>query len=436
MTGPDKEKRFERGPERRRGESPDIFNNARSAVERRTLDLHWIPLLKGVDPVAALAAIGDSPVMEYQVGDELIRLGQLNDCIFILLSGSLAAHLQSNIREDQTIPIIAGQCIGELSVIDGQPASASVIATTDVRVLKLTSDVFWDRLMVVPGVARNLALTLSERMRRTNARALGVLREQLALEHLRRELDAARQLQISMLPLQRPMFPDRLDLDVCGLMEAASSVGGDFFDVFFLEDDRLFFCLGDVSGHGIASALFMARAVGLIRVLAMTTVEPDRLLDLLNQRLCIGNDSNLFLTMFCAVLDIRSGELQYSNGGHCAPILFTGGRSSLLELPKGPLIGAFAAARYSSRTLNLGVEDLLLCYSDGITEACSGSGEEFSERRCAEIVAALAGQPIPVDLNLLLDALHSAAAEFTGKTDFEDDCTMLALRRLAPARSV
>jgi sigma-B regulation protein RsbU (phosphoserine phosphatase) len=422
---------FRRAPERRQRESSALAEHARSPSDRRVLDIDWIPLFKGVDRQAALAAIGESPVIEYRAGEEIISLGQLNECVFIVLSGSLAAHLAAQRNEDQAIAIGAGQCIGELSAIDGQPASASVVAVTDTRLLQLTADVFWERLMIVPGVARNLALTLSERMRRTNVRALGVLREQLALEHLRRELDAARQLQISMLPLHRPMFPDRVEFDVCGLMEAASSVGGDFFDVFFLDDDRLFFCVGDVSGHGIASALFMARAIGLIRVLAMSALEPHDLLEHLNQRLCVGNHSNLFVTIFCAVLNIRTGHMQYSNGGHCAPILVTKGHSELIKLPRGPLIGAFQEARYSSLSLELAELDLILCYSDGITEACSADGEEFSEHRCVDILRHLAAQVAPLPLSELLDTLRNAAADFTGRTEFEDDCTMLALRRLS-----
>ena len=416
--------RFRRGPERRRTARPD---SDAAGPQRRSRGLGWIPLFKGADPAEVEDAIGDSAIVSLNPGEVLLEIGQSNQCVYVVLSGHLSAYLDRQTRPDRAISIDAGQVLGEMSVIDGKPVSAHVIADTNARVLRLSREHFWDRLMTLPGIASNLALTLTERVRRTNEIAFAALREQLTLEHLRKELEAARALQTSMVPLQKPMFPERGDIEVCGLMEPASSVGGDFFDAFLIDEDRLFFCVGDVSGHGIAAALFMARIVGLLPILVMNGSEPDLVLRALNKRLCAGNDTNLFVTIFCAVFDTRSGLLTYSNGGHCPPIIRpSAGSAQLLRLPKGPLIGAFEGAKFSSLAVQLEVGDTLLCYSDGITESIDAKGEEYSARRCMQTLERCG----PLPLFETLRQVVCDAVEFCQSETFEDDCTLLALRRL------
>ena len=420
---------FRRGPDRRLKEDEAnalaAGETAPRRVERRTLGIRWIPLFRGVDEAAVHQALEDTEVVLLPAGTPLLKPGEHNQSVFILLSGDVAASLDNNLSPHAAIPIAPGQCIGELSAIDGKAASALVLALTDARVLKLSKDVFWNRLMALPGVAGNLMITLTERMRSTNELALKAQREQLELIHLRKELDVARQLQISMVPLQRPMFPARQDIEVCGFMEPASSVGGDLFDAFFITPRRLFFCIGDVAGHGVASALFMARTIGLLRVLAMSTGEPDRLLAELNDRLCIGNDTNIFVTLFCGMLDTDTGELIYSNGGHCPPVLRKGGVSAPLPLPRGPLIGAFEGMNFLTLGVTLEPGDTLFCYTDGVTEAQTPAGEEFTDERCLPLLATLGNMPLPE----MLDALRREVGAFTGTAMLDDDCTMLALRR-------
>ncbi len=415
---------FVRGPDRRSRSVPVDID--RRTNPRRTLGSTWIPLFKDVDEPVVMQALRECEVVEIKAGTALLRPGDINHNVYILLAGVLAAHLDTNLDLSQAITIPQGGCIGELSVIDGKPVSALVFAHTDVRLLVLTDDLFWYRLMVLPGVARNLMVSLTDRMRRTNQITLEAQREQLELVHLRKEIDFARQLQTSMLPLQRPMFPDRHDLDICGFMEPASNVGGDLFDAFFVDARHLFFCIGDVSGHGLASALFMARAVGLLRVLAMNTLAPDELLTNLNGRLCVGNDTNLFVTMFCGFLDIESGMLTYTNGGHCAPMVKTATGTAQLPLPKGPLVGALDGARYAQMRRQLDIGDTLFCYTDGVSEAHSPMNDEFGEARCVALLNRVDDGPIAN----LLDNIRQAVLSFTGTTVLEDDCTMLALKRI------
>ena len=253
-----------------------------------------------------------------------------------------------------------------------------------------------------------------------------ITQQRVALEYVRKELDIARQLQTGMLPLNRPMFPGRKDIEIAGIMEPASEVGGDLFDAFFVDTGTLFFCIGDVSGHGVPAALFMARTIGLIRIAAMGTGEPDRLLERINDQLCSGNDTSMFITLFCGFLDIASGRVIYSNGGHCAPLLLHQGEASHLPIPKGTLVGVIPGLRYLAHEIVLGEGDILVCFTDGVTEAQTEAGEEFSGARLLQLVGANANLP----LEILLDTVRREVTAFTGNHALDDDCTLLTLRRL------
>jgi sigma-B regulation protein RsbU (phosphoserine phosphatase) len=412
-------------PFKRGGEHPP----APPPVERRVRDIGWLPLFNDVDKVAVQTALDDCEVVLLPAGAALLERGEINHSVYLLLSGTLVVRLDEGAGHD-VFAIAPGECIGELSAIDGKPASARVEAAGDARLLKLSKEIFWERLMLVPGVARNLMVAMSNRMRDTNAKTLKAQEERLELQHLKKELDMAQQLQSSMLPPQTPLFAERDDIEVCGFMEPTSDIGGDLFDAFFIDDRRLFFCIGDVSGHGIAAALFMARAIGLLRVLAMNTPQPDQLLEALNERLCTANDTNIFVTLLCGFLDVKSGKLHYSNGGHCPPILSCGGSSRLLGIPKGALIGAFPGIKYKAMEYDLEPGGILFCYTDGVTEAEDASSAEFSEQRCADFVATSDTLP----LHTLLAAVRVEVMRHTGQVMLADDCTMLAIRRPAKDR--
>jgi len=423
--------RFARGPDRRmagrgltagRGPAPD---RRHPPGDRRRGDLDWLTLFRGTDLAVVEQVIGHCDVIAVPAGTPLLRPGDANDTVFLLLAGRLAAYLGSALDAESAIDIRPGECIGELSAIDGKPVSALVLAQSDARVLTLPRELFWSRLMSIPAVGRNLLAALAERMRRSNEAMLEAQRRRLALEYLQQELEVARRLQAGMLPLRRPLFPDRPDVEIAGMMEPASGVGGDLFDAFFVDEGRLFVCVGDVSGHGVPAALFMARAIGLMRIAAMGTTRPDRLLERINDELCVGNDTSMFMTIFCGFFEVASGRLTYSNGGHCAPVLMRRDGASRLPLPKGAMAGAAPGLRYAAREIVLERGEALVCFTDGATEAQNGAAEEFSEERLLAVVARHAGGP----LETLLDAVRREVTQFTGREALEDDCTLLAVRR-------
>lgn len=385
----------------------------------------WIPLFREVDEALLVRLLSRCEVRRLSAGTVLLRPGQSNDSLYILLKGELMVYLSADITTGQGIPIRPGHCIGEYSAIDRLPVSALVRCEGEAEVLHLSGPFFWKRLVPLPGVARNMMRGLTERARTTNQLALNSLRERLELEHLRKELDLARQLQASMLPLRHPLFPDREDLDVCARVEPAASVGGDFFDSFLTADDRLFLCIGDVSGHGIGAALLMARTIGLMRSLAMAATAPETVLEQLNAFLCEGNDTCLFATLFCGYLEPATGTLTYSNAGHLAPLLIQDGRCSELPLPRGLLAGVAPRATYRAETVQLNRGDLLFAYTDGLSEAEDDAGRPFGIDPCRDLLIQQREAPLPA----ILDGVREALTAFSGCGALEDDCTLMLVRR-------
>lgn len=408
---------------RRSHDRRPLAEQDQSPPDRRINGPETLALFVGVDIDQVQEILGDCEVLALPEGTTLLRPGEANTNVYLVLSGFLVTLINSDMPVDQGIVIPPGNSVGEMSVIDGKPVSALVLAKTNARLLCIPASTFWDQLSSIPGVARNLMAALSDRTRRGNEFLLESQRKQLALEHLKKELEVARQLQLSMLPLQRPIFPDRTDLEVEGSMEPAADVGGDLFDIFFIDKDRLFFCIGDVSGHGIPAALFMARTIGLLRVLAMAIHDPATLLQRANEQLSTNNDASIFVTLFCGFLDLNSGLLTYSNGGHCPPLIGNNEGVRLLPIPKGALIGAFGGLTYRTAEITLALGDTLFCYTDGVTEAPTADGGEYSLDRLTRLMASRTGHS-------LHDLLGSIKADLnTAAQSLPDDLTMLALRR-------
>lgn len=393
--------------------------------------LSRIPLFRDVAQGPLARALRGSPIHRLSRGSALLRPGQANSSIFVILEGTVSVHLDAEAAETEGvegIPLPVGQCIGELSAIDGLPASALVRAETDATVLELAPPMLWTRIVPLPGVARNLMRSLTERMRLTNQLAMAAERHRLELAQLHKELELARSLQAAMLPVDDPMFPERSDIAMAAHMEPASHVGGDFFDAFFIDEEHLFLCIGDVSGHGIAAALLMARIVGLVRVLASGERSPGLVLQGLNDALEEGNDSGVFATLFCGLLEVGSGRLVLANGGHGAPLLLRQGRCEAIEVPPGMLVGAFPNRRYQERELALLPGDLLLLHTDGITEAENARGLPFGEEGCAHVLKSVGGGEAP--LPQVLQELLASLERFVNAEPLADDCTLMALRRL------
>jgi serine phosphatase RsbU (regulator of sigma subunit) len=246
-------------------------------------------------------------------------------------------------------------------------------------------------------------------------------------ERLRaRELEHAATIQRSILPSKFPPFPERTDFELHAAMVPAKEVGGDLFDFFLMDAERLGFVLGDVSGKGVPAALFMAIARTVLRVAARHAGSPGACLTYMNQCLMEQNSSGMFVTLFYGILNTRTGLLEYTNAGHNPPYAFSlDGQVRALEERGGPMLGIFEGFQYQTRSTELLPGEGVLVYTDGVTEARDKKGDFYEEARLEGYLAAHARQPV----DELVRGLHAELERFGAGTPRADDITMLALRR-------
>ena len=240
---------------------------------------------------------------------------------------------------------------------------------------------------------------------------------------MERELDVARQVQMSMLPMD--FKPNRDECTVAATLKPALEVGGDFFDLFFVDSHRLCLSVGDVSDKGAPSALFMAAAKTLLKAHATLAQSTAGVVGRVNRELAFNNESCMFVTLFLGILDLETGELIFTNGGHNPPYLVRkGGAPERLVQRNGPALGVVELAEYTEDRIILESGDLLLVYSDGVTEAMNDGKELFGDTR---LEAAL----WPDHVNSAEDAVRTLADAVTAFEDGappSDDTTILAVK--------
>ena len=232
------------------------------------------------------------------------------------------------------------------------------------------------------------------------------------------ELNVARNIQMSMLPKTFPAFPDRKDLDLYATLTPAKAVGGDLYD-FFIRDEKLFFCIGDVSGKGVPASLVMAVSRTLFRNIAAHTSEPHRIVETMNVNICEGNDNCMFVTLFVGVLDLPTGHLWYCNAGHDAPFV----QGTQIDCKSNLPIGVDPGLNYSDQELNMVPGSMLFLYTDGLTEAENANHKLFGKERVAAVVSTFTGSP-----QQLVETMTDAVLQFAGETEQHDDLTLFALQ--------
>lgn len=242
-----------------------------------------------------------------------------------------------------------------------------------------------------------------------------------------RELEQAAMIQRSILPSQSPPFADRTDFELHAAMVPAREVGGDLFDFFLLDDDRLGFAVGDVSGKGVPAALFMAIACTLLRAAAHHHATPGGCLTYINESLVKQNGSGMFVTLFYGILNTRTGALEYSNAGHNPPYVFSpGGQIRALKERCGPMLGVLPGLQYATRSAEVGLGEGVLVFTDGVTEARRKTGDFYEELRLEAFLEANASLPAEE----LVRGVHAEVERFAAGAPRADDITVLGLRRL------
>ena len=248
---------------------------------------------------------------------------------------------------------------------------------------------------------------------------------------IERELSVARSIQMSMLPITWPPFPDRNDLDIYGCVAPAKAVGGDLFD-FRLRNEKLYFCIGDVSGKGIPAALVMTVISSMFQTLSDSEDSPLQIMTAINASTSARNENLMFVTLFVGALDLSTGVLQFTNAGHNAPVIITDGKPSLLPVDANIPVGIVEGWAYSLQETTLSPDTLLFLYTDGLTEATRSDGELFQEER---VLAQLAGHDENTSAERLIADMTAAVNRFIGNAEQSDDLTMLVLKWIPTAAS-
>jgi sigma-B regulation protein RsbU (phosphoserine phosphatase) len=402
-------------------------------------------------------------VLELGANQTLVRQGDASDCAYLILNGALDIQVESNYGEVHLAHIGRGALIGEIGVFADLSRTATVRTQSPVRVMKFDREPLLragdsDPVLlrsVIKGLGRQIgtfnhaiglytnALSALER-RDVDLRILDELlhpipeimnfahsfrrmAEQIVLRRSQHEEMA------NAATIQRAMLPPAVPFDVLGgrfdihaEMKPAREVGGDLYDIFSLDRDRLVVTVGDVSGKGVPASLFMAVTQTVMRLVVRDGRDLQSEIETANNLLVANNSEMMFSTLFCGVLELSSGTLTYCNCGHNPPLVVhkADGRCEGLQASSPPL-GIENGITYNTQSLVLAPGDLLLLYTDGVTEAEDAAGGQFGinrlERLALETRAGSAGEAV--------ERVMASVAEFSQGVAQFDDITCIALKR-------
>jgi len=378
----------------------------------------------------------------YLADTVLFREGDYGDRFYIVLDGQIEIVKALGTDDERTLGLRgAGEFVGEMSLLsqDGL-RTASVRVHEDARVLELTRADFDALLHRHPLLAYEMLRVLSLRLRESHDTTIRDLHEKntrlaqayadlqaaqaqiIEQQTLERELRLARETQESMLPR---VLPRMEGFDIGARMIAARMVGGDFFDVFQLGPDSLGVVIGDVSGKGMAAALFMALVSSLLRVEALRSETPEQALRVVNRHLLSRDARGMFVTVLYGVLCRETREFSFVRAGHEQPLLLDADGALLTpEMGRGHPLGLFPNPMLDAQTVRVPPGGTLLLYTDGVPEAIDARDELFGSER---IAAAVRGAP-EVSAQELCDRLVQAVTDYRGSAAQADDITLLAVR--------
>jgi sigma-B regulation protein RsbU (phosphoserine phosphatase) len=279
--------------------------------------------------------------------------------------------------------------------------------------------------------SRDQLSALGEAFDGMTASVARLMQESQERMRLQSELDIAREVQYRLFPQSVPKVPG---LDLYGVCKAARSVSGDYYDFLRLDEHRVGLVLGDVSGKGISAALLMAAIQSALRAQlydgfaggqgsTLSQFSTAQVVDRLNRQLYANTPLEKYVTFFFAIYDARTRNLSYTNAGHLPPILFRDGKIDLLRTG-GTVVGLFPAIKYEVGEIRLEPNDLLLAYTDGITEPENIYGEEFGESRLLDVLRRM----LNASPEVLAETIYRSVDEWTGSPELQDDMTLLLAR--------
>jgi phosphoserine phosphatase RsbU/P len=404
-----------------------------------------VPLFAGLSP-AGIDALSDLlQEKAYPTQTVLFEEGDHGDRFYVVETGEIAIIKAMGTPQERVLVIRgAGEFIGEMSLLSREGArTASARVEAGSRLLEMRRADFDAFLHRVPAIAYEMLAVLSERLNDAHNTSIRELTEKnrqleeayaslkaaqqqiIEKEILEHELEQARQIQQSMLPIRLPKIKG---YDLGASSEPAQMVGGDFYDLIPLGADRLGLVIGDVSGKGVSAALFMAQTLSLLRTQARLRRQPVGVLRSINQDLLERNASGMFVTLLYGVLHLSSRRFVYARAGHLPPALWERDGSPVsVPLGDGQILGILPQVELESMSLTLPPGGTLLLYTDGVTEAKNSQGVFLDEAGLYSRVPSLLNQPA----QSLCDVLIRSVLDYHGSAKQDDDITLVAVKAIS-----
>lgn len=411
-----------------------------------------LSFLKDISPQVMEHLVEHAIEKSFQTGEIILHEGNLGREVLLILEGSVEVIKGQRENEVCLARSGPGQVFGEMGFLEARPRFATIRALEPTRVLELSEHSMRSALAEQPELLLRTTQILSARLREVQeqmiadlehknkelAQAYQELKEaQAALvikERMQRELELAHSMQETFLPRRFPNVPG---VYFAARSQPAREVGGDFYDVIQLDNQRVGLVIADVSGKGMPAALFMALTRSLIRAEARRTTSPSDVLlnthHLLLEIAGTGNRStnplnintSMFVTIFYGILDLSTHQLLYARAGHDYPILYCHKNKSTSFLrAEGALLGMFEQVFLEEAEVEMAPGDLLLLYTDGITDSTSPDGEFFGVERLRDVVC-LSNNPHPQEL---CDCIFDNLRHFQAGNQPYDDMTLLVTR--------
>ena len=407
----------------------------------RAAALRQVPLFASL-PAEEIDRLAETLLpTEMETGSLLFREGDPGGICYFILQGEVEILKQLGTPDERLLAVRGpGTSLGEMELFSQVHArTASVRARSPLQVLEMRRDRLEDLLRRQPTMAFGLVQTLSKRLDESENHTVADLREknrllQLAYDELKaaqaqiiekekleRELEVARQIQLSILPRS---LPQNGRFEFGARMIPMSAVGGDFYDVLQLENGSLAVAVGDVTGHGVPAALLMALTVTLLRAEARRIESPSEVLRAVNRELMQVNDTGYFVTALYGILHGPEGKFHYARAGHSVPLLLDAGRQPVeVGHGVGHPLGLFEEMLVDEASLDFVPGSMLLLYTDGVTEAVDAQGEFFGDERLLAALQSING----TGPDQTCEAIWSALQAYQAGASQEDDVTLLAV---------
>jgi len=376
--------------------------------------------------------VDDEPDLELLISQKFRKRVRDNELCFVFAQNGVEAlaKLQSNSEMDIVLTDINMPEMDGLTLLsrlrEQHPLLKTVIVSAygDMANIRTALNRGAFDFITKPIDFQDFEITLNKTIQEAQAfRQAAKDRDRLTA--IEQELEVARRIQQSIVPQTFPPFPERKEFDIYGEMITAKDVGGDFYDFFFIDEQRLGFAIGDVSGKGVPAALFMAVSRTLLKSTALGGMTPGDCLEMVNRVLHLESVSAMFVTIFYGILDTGTGEVEYSNGGHNPPYILHGdGRVESTETTGGLVLGALRNSKYKTKKITLRPGDGLFLYTDGVNEAMNLVEEEFTEARLQNSLERAHGSA----LTEIVQGVVREVKEFAAGASQADDITILALK--------